>query len=298
MYKQIYKKSSLIFGFLILFIFSLLISINTHSLDVPPLKGYVNDYAYMMSTSVKSRLEKELKLFEQTESTQIIILTIPSLEGEVLEEFSIKVAENWKIGQKGKDNGVILVVAKKERRLRIEVGKGLEGTLTDLIAGRIIDMVIKPRFKRGDFDGGFIAGVHAIMDAVKGEFKGETERIVPSHKNNVNPIWTFLLFLGVMVIFFGRFSKIFSAIIGALGLPLITFFVFSPPFLILIILGTIGFFIGMLLPSIFYRTHGKRDIVRSHPIYWGTGGGIDLGSGDGFSGGGGEFGGGGASGDW
>jgi hypothetical protein len=112
------------------------------ALDVPPLKGRVNDYAGMISPGVRAQLEMELKDFEQSDSTQIVILTIESLEGESLEEFSIKVAETWKIGQKGKDNGAILLVAKKDRKTRIEVGRGLEGKLTDLTAGRIVQLVI------------------------------------------------------------------------------------------------------------------------------------------------------------
>jgi len=122
----------------------------------------------MISPSAKTELEKELRSFEKTDSTQIVILTIPSLEGEVMEEFSIRVAEAWKIGQKGKDNGIIFIVAKQERKMRIEVGRGLEGRLTDLMAGRIVDLVVKPRFKREDFDGGFVAGVSSLIDATRG----------------------------------------------------------------------------------------------------------------------------------
>ncbi len=143
------------------------------ALDVPKLQGYVNDYANMISPQAKGELENELKNFEQTDSTQIVILTVPSLEGEVIEDFDIKVAEAWKIGQKGKDNGVIFVVSKQDRKMRIEVGRGLEGKLTDLMAGRIIDLVVKPRFKRGDYDGGFIAGVSALIDTTRGEFKAD-----------------------------------------------------------------------------------------------------------------------------
>jgi uncharacterized protein len=129
--------------------------IAAHSLDVPKLQGYVNDYAGMISPSVKSRIVEELRAFEQSDSTQIVLLTIPSLEGENIEEFGIKVAERWKIGQQQKDNGVLLIVSKEERKIRIEVGRGLEGKLTDLMAGRIIDQVITPRFRQGDFDAGF-----------------------------------------------------------------------------------------------------------------------------------------------
>ena len=104
------------------------------ALEVPQLKYHVNDYANMMSPETRSKIESDLKAFEQSDSTQVVILTIQSLEGEDLEGYSIKVAEAWKIGQKGKDNGVILLVANKERKIRIEVGRGLEGKLTDLAA--------------------------------------------------------------------------------------------------------------------------------------------------------------------
>ncbi|MDP2156509.1 MAG: TPM domain-containing protein, partial [Nitrospirota bacterium] len=138
---------------------------DAHALEVPKLTGYVNDYAGMLSSQAKATLEQELRAFELSDSTQIVIVTIPSLQGEVLEQFSLKIAEAWKIGQKGKDNGIIFLVSKEDRKLRVEVGRGLEGKLTDLMAGRIIDLVVKPKFKRGEFDNGFIAGVHALIDA-------------------------------------------------------------------------------------------------------------------------------------
>ena len=159
---------------------------SAYGLEVPKLQGYVNDYAGMISPSAKSKLEEGLRAFEQSDSTQIVILTIPSLEGENLEEFGIKVAEAWKIGQKGKDNGAILIVSKQDRKIRIEVGYGLEGKLTDLMSGRIIDGVIKPRFKEGDFDGGFIAGVSSMIDATRGEFKAE-QRPVQQRQRGVPP---------------------------------------------------------------------------------------------------------------
>ena len=126
----------------------------------------------MMSSETRLKIENELKAFEQSDSTQIVILTIPSLEGEVLEQFSIKVAEAWKIGQKGKDNGVILLVSKQDRKMRIEVGRGLEGKLTDLMSGRIVNFVINPRFKRNDFDGGFLAATQALIDVPRGGIQG------------------------------------------------------------------------------------------------------------------------------
>ena len=160
------------------------------ALEVPKLQGHINDYAGMISPATESRLAEELKAFEESDSTQIVILTVPSLEGENIESFGIKVAEAWKIGQKNKDNGLILIVAKEERKIRIEVGKGLEGRLTDLLAGRIIDLSIKPRFKRGDFEGGFTAGVSSlIVDAARGELKAGDH---PGAKNEKG--LTFLLY--------------------------------------------------------------------------------------------------------
>jgi len=140
------------------------------ALEVPPLKSRVNDTAGMFSQQVVSQTENILSQFEASDSTQIVVLTVPSLEGDILEEYSMRVVEEWKIGQKGLDNGALLLITRDDRRLRIEVGYGLEGSLTDLTAGRIIGQVIVPNFKKGDFDAGLSAGVQAMIQAVHGEF--------------------------------------------------------------------------------------------------------------------------------
>ncbi len=139
---------------------------------IPQHQGYVTDNANLISQTTELKLEQFLHDFEASDSTQITVLTIPSLEGESLEEFSLKVFESWQIGQKGKDNGALLLIAKDERKIRIEVGYGLEGRLTDLLAGRIIDNEVSPRFKQGDFDGGIVSGVVAMAEAVRGEYTG------------------------------------------------------------------------------------------------------------------------------
>jgi uncharacterized protein len=161
---------------LVLTVLLLLIPSPGSSVEIPKLQGYVNDYGDMISSAVESQLRERLKSFEASDSTQIVILTVPSLKGEPIEDYSIKVAEAWKIGQAVKDNGIILAVSKEDRKMRIEVGRGLEGKLTDLAAGRIIDLVIKPKFKEGNFDAGFTAGVSALIDATRGEFKAEQRR--------------------------------------------------------------------------------------------------------------------------
>ncbi|MGZ3614954.1 MAG: TPM domain-containing protein [Thermodesulfobacteriota bacterium] len=292
-----------IFPFFILLLCCL--PIVAHSLDVPRLQGYVNDYAGMISPSAKSKIEQGLKAFEQSDSTQLVILTIPSLEGENIEEFSIKVAEAWKIGQQQKDNGILLIVSKQERKIRIEVGRGLEGRLTDLMAGRIIDQVIKPRFKQGDFDAGFVAGASALISATRGEFKVE-QRPIQRKQKGFPPFLTFLLFLGVFVLILGSLSRIVGGIAGGAGLPGLVHLTVAPiGILPIVLLALVGFGAGFFLPGLF-SMGGRRDGSSGHRgggfFYPWTGGhyigGGGFGGGGGFSGGGGSFGGGGASGGW
>ena len=133
--------------FIVVFLFFLTLASPASAVDLPALKGHVNDYAGMLNPQRAAALETALSDFERSDSTQIVVLTVPNLGGEDIESFSIKVADDWKIGQKGVDNGVILVVAKVERKVRIEVGRGLEGKLTDLVSGRIIRSDISPRLK-------------------------------------------------------------------------------------------------------------------------------------------------------
>lgn len=285
--------------FTILFLF---IPFLANALEVPVLKARVNDLAGLLSPEAAGRIETDLAAFEKSESTQIAVLTIPSLEGENVEEFSIKVAEAWKIGQEGKGNGVILLIAKQERKVRIEVGRGLEGKLTDLVSGRIVRNEIAPRFRRGDFDGGVSAGVNSIMVAVKGEYK-PSELDSRQVKKGAPPITTLLIFLLVACVVLGSISRALGGLAGAVGLPLAASLAF--PGLALVIKGLlvlVGLIAGMFLAFLF---GGGRGPGIGGP-FWGGGfgggggygGGSFGGDGGGFSGGGGDFGGGGASGDW
>lgn len=267
------------------------------ALEVPALKGRVNDHAGMLSAATRQQLEDILSRLEQTDSTQIVVLTIPSLGGEVLEEFSIKVAERWKIGQKGFDNGAILLVAKKDRKLRIEVGYGLEGTLTDLMAGRIIRNVIVPQFKAGNFDQGIIDGVQAMIGVVRGEYQAPEKSPFArgSKKKDSSPgfggLIAFLFFISMM----GRLRRPMGIAAGGILAPIAAsvFFSFSPIWILMSIpIGLlIGFFLSFLGSPLVFG-HGHHHHRR-------TGGGWSGGfGGGGFSGGGGGFGGGGASGGW
>ena len=164
--------------------------------EVPKATGYVTDNGNLISQTVQLKLEQFLHDFEASDSTQITVLTISSLEGENLEEYSLRVLEQWGVGQKDKDNGALLIVAKDDRKIRIEVGYGLEGRLTDLLAGRIIDNEISPRFKQGDFDGGIVSGVIGMAEAVRGEYTGTGKTQTRKKKSSPFGLIFLLFFLG------------------------------------------------------------------------------------------------------
>jgi uncharacterized protein len=170
------------------------------ALEVPAgPEGRITDRTATLSRNEIAALDQKLAAFERETTNQIAVLIIPSLEGDSLEDYSIRLAEKWKIGQKGKNNGVILLVVKNERKLRIEVGYGLEGALPDALAGSIIRNEIAPRFRAGQFYQGVDAGVTAIMAATKGEYKA------PKKRQQGSDVPTWLLFL-LFFLFFGGFS--------------------------------------------------------------------------------------------
>lgn len=261
------------------------------ALDVPPLQGRVNDTAAMFSGPTVTALDSLLSEFETTDSTQIVVLTVPSLDGDLLEDFSMRVVEAWKIGQKGLDNGALLLITRDDRRLRIEVGYGLEGSLTDLIAGRIIGQVIVPRFKEGKFNAGVTDGVQAMIAAVRGEFTASQKS---ENKGGDDPAGLiFLVIIGFA--FLGKIlhgKKRAAALIGAVALPVVSFFMLPHFGLLLLFFIPLGALAGMFFSSV--------SSTRSGGFYMGGGGfgGSSGGFGGGFSGGGGGFGGGGASGGW
>ncbi len=260
------------------------------ALDVPALQGRVNDTAGMLSQETINSLDNLLAAFEGSDSTQIVVLTIPSLEGEVLEEFSLRVVEKWKIGHKGVDNGALLLVSRNDRRLRIEVGYGLEGRLTDLIAGRIIGGVIVPRFKEGRFDQGVGDGVQAMIQAVRGEFTATAAVKNQNRKNNPAGL-LFLLLFGYA--FVGRAfhkKKVLAALAGGLASPVLGFLFFPQLGMWLLALVPAGMLGGLFAASL--SLSPGNSIGRSGSFYMGSGG---FGR---SSGGFGGFGGGGASGRW
>lgn len=147
-----------------------LVSLQAAAADkpVPFLSGHVVDEAGMIPEDARQRIDQKLIAFEQSTSAQVAVLTVESLDGDPLEDYSMRVVETWKLGKKEKDNGVLLLIAEQDRKMRIEVGYGLEGELTDLESGRIVDNVIRPDFQKGDFAGGIEHGVDSILGALGG----------------------------------------------------------------------------------------------------------------------------------
>jgi uncharacterized protein len=143
--------------------------------EVPYLSGRVVDTAEVLSADASTRISELLKAHEASSGNQVVVLTLPSLAGESVEDFAERVFQAWELGQAGKDNGVLIAVAVEDRRLRIEVGYGLEGTLTDLAAGRIIRGIITPHFRDGDYDGGIEAGVAAVIGVLEGRGEAPAE---------------------------------------------------------------------------------------------------------------------------
>ena len=275
---------------------SLLLGVGLRSaagLEVPRLTGHVNDQAGILSPATVQQLEASLAAFASQDSTQIVVLTIPSLAGEALEDYSLRVAEQWQIGQKGLDNGALLLIAKNDRKIRIEVGYGLEGKLTDLIAGRIIRDVIGPQFRNGNFDQGIIDGVSAIMATTKGEFTAPVDQTVSS-SGDPEGMLVFLVF-GLLIIgrIFSR-RKGLAAGVGGVFAPIIGLIALGPKLLILLALIPIGMIAGLLAAV----AGGSSGSGRSGGFSSGGFGSSSGGFGGGFSGGGGSFGGGGASGGW
>lgn len=272
--------------------------------EVPDYQGYVNDYAAMMSPGTRTKLERALQSFDLSDSTQMAILTINSLEGDPLEDFSIRVVDKWKVGQEDKDNGVLFLVVKDDRKMRIEVGRGLEHVLTDLAAGRIIDRIVTPLFKDSRFDEGFEAATAAIIQTTRGEYSPEAGTRRGTSTSGAPPFFKLLLFGMLFIIVLAYNSRKLGVIGGCIIFPLI-FFLGLPvvALTLLLVLSVVGAFIGLALSFLFSVTAMPGGSTGSRGGYY-MGGGRIGGFGGGFGGGGfggfggGGFGGGGASGGW
>lgn len=189
------------------------------ALDVPPLKARVTDLAGVISPTERVKLEEKLYFFETKTSNQIVVLIIPSLKGESLEDYSIKVTDKWKLGDQNKENGILLLISINDRRVRIEVGYGLEGALTDLISSSIIRNEIAPGFRSGSYYSGIDAGITSIMLATRNEYKADPRKYQRSRRETGSSFGSLIIFILFFLLFLisGRRGRrgLFWALLGA-----------------------------------------------------------------------------------
>lgn len=267
---------------------------------IPPLKSRVTDLTATLSTHEITHLEQKLAAFEKTKGSQVAVLMIPTTQPETVEQYSIRVAEAWKLGRKGIDDGVLLLIAKNDRTLRIEVGYGLEGVLPDAMAKRIIEEIIVPQFKAGSFMSGINAGINAILGLIAGETLPPPAKHGAGHSSGLSlaadnfiPVLIGFIVLGrLLQTLLGRLAgaTVTSVAAGLIG------WLLSSSLAAAVIIAIFAFLISLF-------QHTGRGIYRNGRGHWpddnywhgGTG---RSGFGGGFSGDGGGFGGGGASGRW
>lgn len=259
---------------------------------VPALTSLVTDLTGTLTADQQRALETRLLAFEREKGAQIALLIVATVDPESIEQYSLRVVEDWKLGREGVDDGVLLLVVRDDRELRIETGYGLEGVLPDAIANRIIDNIIVPRFREGDFYGGIDAGITQMIRVVSGE-------PLPAPKSQqrefefgaILPVIVFALIAGqILTSFLGRLGGGFIASAGA---GLIVWLLVSS--IVLALIAAAAVLVMQLFGGVPARSYRRGDGWRRGTGGW-TGGG--LGGGGGFGGGGGGFGGGGASGRW
>jgi len=262
--------------------------------EVPQLRSPVTDLTGTLTAEQAATLDQRLRSFEAQKGSQIALLIVPTTQPETIEQYAIRVAETWKIGRRDTDDGIVLVVAIEDRAVRIEVGYGLEGALPDVIANRITDQVIVPRFREGDYYGGLSAAIDRIIAVLEGEPLPEPEqRRAPSGEGfgNLLPLLFMLVFVG---------SSILRRMFGAFGGAAVTAGVAG--FIVWLITSVVAVAVGAAIIAFFFGLFGGMGGGgRGWSSRGGFGGGFGgggFGGGGGWSGGGGGFGGGGASGRW
>ena len=250
---------------------------------IPPLQQRITDLTQTLSANEQAALESKLAQFEQQKGSQIAILLIPTTQPEAIEQYAIRVAEAWKLGRKGVDDGILILVAKEDRKMRIEVGYGLEGIVPDSIANQVILDAMKPRFKQDDFYGGLDVATDQLIARINGEPLPEPPQTQAS-QGDWGDLLPMLLFGGLLV--GGVLRAIFGNFLGGAvngGLVGAAVWLLGGGMLIAIVIAFIAFLLTM---------SGGLGMLNGYS------GGGGFGGRGGFSGGGGGFGGGGASGDW
>jgi uncharacterized protein len=272
---------------------------------VPPLTGRVVDQTGTLSSGDIAQLTQTLADLEKRKGSQIAVLIVPTTDGEAIEQFSLRVAEAWKIGRKKVDDGALLVIAKNDRHLRIEVGYGLEGALTDVTAKRIIDEVMTPKFRSGDFAGGISAGINRMIDLINGE---KLPAPAPPHWDGsslfgqldaLNPALIFIVFV-VSSVLRSALGRLLGSVAAGGFVTALAWFLWGS-FGAALALGVFVFMIAVLIDLVSSgsgrRSSGWSGGSSGSSSDWSSSSSSSSDSGS-FSGGGGSFGGGGASGSW
>ncbi|MHC2625116.1 uncharacterized protein ACVIW2_007148 [Bradyrhizobium huanghuaihaiense] len=271
---------------------------------VPQLTGRVVDQTGTLSSGDIAALSQKLRDFETRKGSQVAVLIVPTTQPETIEQYSIRVAEAWKLGRKKIDDGAILIVAKNDRHLRIEVGYGLEGALTDVTSRRIIDEIITPKFRTGDFGGGISDGVDRMIKVIDGEpLPVPSPTVNFGSLDDLAPLFIVTLFASIGV--GGAFRAMLGRLLGSVvtgGIIAALTWIILGSFALALALGGLGFIIGFVADLFSAITPGTG---RSRGGSWSSGsssggwsGGSSSSDSGSFSGGGGSFGGGGASGSW
>jgi len=269
---------------------------------VPKLTGRVVDGAGMLTDREHAALESKLADFERAHGSQVVVLLVPSIGEETIEEFAGRVTDDWKLGRKGVDDGVLFVVAQKERRMRIHTGRGVQGTLTDALSKRIVSEIVAPRFRTGDFAGGIDAGVDAIFKAIEGEAlpppKAQGDRRVDTVSSYSNFLWIAFFAVPIVgMILRSMLGRVMGAGLTSGITAVAAWFVFGSV-VVAIVVAILAFLFTVAVGTGMTRGAGPGGWGGGFPGGFGGGGFGGGGGGGGFSGGGGSFDGGGASGSW
>jgi uncharacterized protein len=254
---------------------------------VPPLKARVTDLTGTLQPDQQAALEQTLQAFENSKGSQIAVLIVPTTQPETIEQYAIRVAEAWKLGRKGVDDGVLLLIARNDRKLRVEVGYGLEGAIPDAVAKRIVSEIITPHFKQEDYFGGIQAGVDRIIKVVEGEPLPEKKSSRSKDGGGASGDWLAIGFV-LAVVVGGAMRALLGPFVGGLvagSIAVVVAWLLFASLMMALVAGLFVFIFTLL------GRHGGGG--------WSSGGGgWSGGGGGGFGGGGGGFGGGGASGNW
>ena len=265
---------------------------------IPKLGARVTDLSGTLTAGQQTALEQKLAAFEAAKGTQLAVLIVPTTQPEEIEQYSIRVVDAWKLGRKGVDDGALLIVAKDDHKVRIEVGRGLEGVLTDATSNRILDETIKPEFRQGNFYGGIDAGLDRMMKVIQGEpLPPPEQRWQPGRRGHGEGLLLPLLFavFAGSVVLRGIFGRSVGSVLTGAGAGLLVWL--AGYALALAGLAAIGAFLFTLLSGLGRGSGWSSGGFGGGGFGGGLGGGGGFGGG-GFSGGGGGFSGGGASGSW